>query len=117
MLTDYPELPQSSGKNIVVFGNGQYDRSPCGTGTSARISSLYSKGMLKEDQVFTHESVINTVFKARVIQETKVGPYDAIIPEVTGRAFVTQLSQLIINPNDILKNGFSMLQYSSVHKK
>ena len=117
MITDEPELPQSSGKNIVVFGLGQYDRSPCGTGTSARISILYNKGLLKPGEVFTHESIINTNFRAKILQTTKVGSYDAIIPEVTGRAFVTQISQVIINPDDILKNGFSMLQYTSAHKK
>jgi len=110
MITDEPELPISDGKNIVVFGNGQYDRSPCGTGTSARISTLYSKGLLKKEDSFIHESIINTNFKARILETTRVGPYDAIIPEVTGRAFITQMSHIFINSDDPLKDGFSMLQ-------
>ena len=111
MITGEPELPKSDGKNIVVFGNGQYDRSPCGTGTSARISALYSKGLLKPGESFIHESIINTNFKARILETTRVGPYDAIIPEVTGRAFIIQMSHIFINSDDPLKDGFSMLQF------
>jgi len=109
MITDDPELPNSSGKDVVLFGKGQFDRSPCGTGTSSRISVLYSKGLLKINEDFIHESIINTQFKARILETTKIGPYEAIIPEVTGRAFITQISQLIINPDDPLKNGFTLL--------
>jgi len=109
MLTDEPELPNSNGKDTVLFGKGQFDRSPCGTGTSARISSLYSKGLLKLNEDFIHESIINTQFKARILKTTKVGSYDAIIPEITGRAFITQISQLILNPDDPFKNGFTLL--------
>jgi len=109
MITDDPELPNSSGKDVVLFGKGQFDRSPCGTGTSSRISVLYSKGLLNINEEFIHESIINTQFKARILETTKVGSYEAIIPEITGRAFVTQISQLIINPDDPLKNGFTLL--------
>ena len=109
MITDDPELPNSSGKDTVLFGKGQFDRSPCGTGTSARISALHSKGQLNLNEDFVHESIINTQFTARILQATKVGPYDAIIPEVTGRAFITQISQLILNPDDPFKNGFTLL--------
>lgn len=109
MITDEPEISNSTGKNIVLFGKGQFDRSPCGTGTSARISALYSKGLLNLNEDFIHESIINTQFRVKILQTTKVGSYDAIIPEVTGRAFITQISQLIINPDDPFKNGFTLL--------
>ena len=106
MITDEPELPQSHGKNIVVFGNGQFDRSPCGTGTAARLSVLFNKGMLKVNESFIHESIINTLFSAKILQTVKVGAYDAVIPEITGRAFITQITNILINPHDPLKNGF-----------
>jgi len=105
MITDDPELPSSDGKNIVVFGNGQFDRSPYGTGTAARLSILYKKGLLNINEPFIHESIINTLFSAKILKTVKVGPYDAVIPEITGRAFITQMTKVIINPNDPLKYG------------
>jgi len=113
MVTDEPELPSSSGKDIVIFGHGQFDRSPCGTGTSARISVLYNKGLLKMNEDFVHESIINTQFRAKVLRTTKVGAFNAIIPEITGRAFITQMAQITINPNDPLKNGFTTSSLSA----
>ena len=113
MITDEPELRESDGKNIVVFGNGQFDRSPCGTGTAARLSMLYSKGLFGVGETFIHESIINTSFRARILQTTKVGPYDAVVPEITGRAFITQIAHVIIDPDDPLKNGFSTMKSRS----
>jgi proline racemase len=110
VITDDSELSHSNGKNIMVFGNGQFDRSPCGTGTAAVVSTLYHKGHLKINEKFIHESIINTQFTARILETVKVGPYDAVIPEITGRAFITQISQVLIDPDDYLKNGFSFMQ-------
>jgi proline racemase len=107
MITDDPELPQSNGKNIVIFGKGQFDRSPCGTGTIARLSILYKKDKLKIGETFTHESVINTLFRAKILKTAKIGQYEGILTEITGRAFITQISQTIISSNDPLKYGFS----------
>jgi len=108
MIIGEPELPKSNGKNIVVFGNGQFDRSPCGTGTAARLATMYSLGLIKPGTYFIHESIINTTFKARIIDVTKVGTYNAIIPEITGRAFITQISDVIIDMRDPLWKGFSI---------
>lgn len=110
MITGEPELSHSDGKNIVIFGNGQFDRSPCGTGTAARLATMYSLGLIKPGQVFTHESIINTTFKAKIIETTKVGPYDAIVPEITGTAFITQITNAIIDYSDPLWRGFSILE-------
>jgi len=109
MLTGEPELPSSDGKNIVVFGNGQFDRSPCGTGTAARLATMYATGLIKPKQQFIHESIINTTFKARILKTTEVGRYDAVVPEITGRAFITQMTNVIINYDDPLWKGFSVL--------
>ncbi|WML36541.1 proline racemase [Clostridium sp. OS1-26] len=93
-------------QNAVVFGQGQLDRSPCGTGTSAKMATLYAKGQLKMKEDFIYESIIQTKFKGRVLEETKVGDYDAIIPEVTGAAYITGHNQFFIDPEDPVKHGF-----------
>ncbi|SEG06142.1 proline racemase [Caloramator fervidus] len=93
-------------KNVVIFGQGQVDRSPCGTGTSAKIATLYAKGKLKMNEYFVYESILGTMFKARVIGETTVGEYKAVIPEITGSAYITGFNHFVIDPNDPLKYGF-----------
>jgi proline racemase len=93
-------------QNAVVFGQGQLDRSPCGTGTSAKMATLYAKGLLKMKEDFIYESIIQTKFKGRVLEETKVGDYDAIIPEITGAAYITGHNQFFIDPEDPVKHGF-----------
>jgi len=106
MLTDDPETNIADGKNVVIWGEGSVDRSPCGTGSAARVATLFSKGILKENDLFIHESIINTIFKIKIVGITKVGPYKAIVPEITGRAYVTQIAHLLINKKDPLWRGF-----------
>lgn len=117
IITDEPELPQSNGKNVVIFGNGQFDRSPCGTGTAARLAVMYSMGLIKPGQLFVHESIINTTFKARILKTTKVGRYDAVVPEITGRAFITQMTNAVINRDDPLWRGFSVLKETQASRQ
>lgn len=100
--------PKATLQNVVVFGQGQVDRSPCGTGTSAKLATLYAKGHLKMNEEFIYESITGTMFKGRVIEETKVGDYNAIIPEITGSAYITGFNQFIIDPEDPLKYGFTL---------
>lgn len=88
------------------FADEGIDRSPCGTGTSAKIATLCAKGQLKLNEEFVHESIIGSISRATAIEKTKVGSFDAIITEVTGSAHLTGISQLSIDPNDPLKNGF-----------
>lgn len=106
MITDDPELSNSNGKNIVVFGKRQFDRSPCATGTVARLACMYNKGLIKPGESFIHESIINTTFESKILRIVKVGPYCAVVAEITGRAFVTQITNLIISSKDPLRNGF-----------
>ncbi|MGE5626781.1 MAG: proline racemase [Solirubrobacterales bacterium] len=98
--------PDATLQNAVVFGQGQLDRSPCGTGTSAKLATLYAKGLLKMNEDFIYESILQTKFKGRVIGETKVGDFDAIIPEISGSAFITGHNQFFIDPEDPVKHGF-----------
>lgn len=93
-------------KNIVVFGRGQFDRSPCGTGTCARMASLFFKGRLGLGQDFTSESIIGTSFSGRLLRKTMVGEIEAVVPEITGQAFITGIQQLVLDPDDPLKHGF-----------
>lgn len=93
-------------KNVVIFGTGQVDRSPCGTGTSAKLATLYGKGLLKINEPFIYESITGTKFVGRVMEETKVENYDAIIPKISGRAFITGYGYLVASEDDLFKHGF-----------
>jgi len=101
-----PTLPEAHVKNTVLFGDVGIDRSPCGTGTSAKVASLYAKGKLSLHEEFIHESITGSLFKARAVEETRVGDYRAVIPEVTGSAHIMGLNQIFIDPDDPLKHGF-----------
>lgn len=95
-------------KNVTVFEEGDkgIDRSPCGTGTSAHLATLYAKGQIKLNQECIHESIIGTTFKGKVVSQTKVAEFDAIIPEITGSAYTMGINTHILSPNDPMKNGF-----------
>lgn len=93
-------------RNVVVFGSGQVDRSPCGTGTSAKMATLYAKGQLAIKEDFAYESIIGTVFHGRVLDTSKVGEFDGIIPEITGAAFITGFNHLVVDDEDPVKYGF-----------
>ena len=100
--------PQADLKNCVIFGNSQVDRSPCGTGTCAKMATLYSKGELKINENFVYESILGTTFKGKIVSETKVGNFRAVVPEITGSAYITGMHQFIIDEGDPLKYGFSL---------
>lgn len=106
MLTDEPEKENSDGKNVVIWGQGSVDRSPCGTGSASRVATLYSKGILKVGDTFIHESILGTQFKIKIANTTKIGDYTAIVPEITGSAYITKISHDIISKNDPLWKGF-----------
>lgn len=93
-------------QNVVIFGAGQVDRSPCGTGTSAKMATLYAKGELGLNEDFVYESIINTKFGGKVLEETKVGDLDAIVPQVSGAAYITGFNHLVIDEEDPVKHGF-----------
>lgn len=101
-----PRHPAADAQNVVVFGRGSLDRSPCGTGTCAKMAALHAKGILRVMDEFTHESIIGTLFKGRIVGKTNVGEFEAIVPEITGSGFVTAVGHFIINPRDPLKDGF-----------
>ncbi|MGX8702585.1 proline racemase family protein [Caproiciproducens sp.] len=93
-------------QNIVVLGHGEVDRSPCGTGTCAKVATLVARGNLELGQEFVHESVLRTSFKAKALEKVKIGEFDGIIPEITGSAYITGFNHLVVDRNDPLKYGF-----------
>ena len=108
MFYTKPDDPTATYRNTVVFLPDSLDRSPCGTGTSARVASLFAKGELGLNEAFVHESVIGTQFRARIVEPAMVGPYKGGIPEVSGSAYVTGLLKLVIDPADPLRHGFRL---------
>ena len=95
-------------RNAVVIPPGAIDRSPCGTGTSAKMASLHAKGKLGLDQEFIHESIIGSTFKCKIIGETAVGDFKAIIPEITGSAYITGMHTFMLDPEDPFPKGFQL---------
>lgn len=93
-------------KNCVVFGQGQVDRSPCGTGTSAKIATLYARGELKEGEKFVYESILGTLFEGEIVGTAKVGEFDAVIPMISGSAYITGFNHFVIDEEDPVKYGF-----------
>jgi proline racemase len=120
----HPEDPRIAGCRHVVFHApgrdgadaraatsihpGWLDRSPCGTGTSARLAQLHARGELAVGDAFVNESVIGTRFTGRVVEETTVGGRPAIVPEITGRAWITAMGQYLLDAEDPFPAGFAL---------
>lgn len=105
-IFDEPTHPEATYKNVVIFGQGQVDRSPCGTGTSAKLATLFSKGQIKEGELFVYESILGTLFYGEIVGTTKVAEYDAVYPKVAGSAYITGFNHFVIDESDPLKHGF-----------
>ncbi len=101
-----PEQPSANKKNVVIFGGSQADRSPCGTGTSAKLAALYAKGEIGLKQPFVYESITGSLFQGMAVEETKISGYKAIIPRITGSAYVTGFNQWVLDEEDPLIYGF-----------
>lgn len=93
-------------KNVVVTSPGRFDRSPCGTGTCARLAVLYARGQLEENEPFIHRSLIDTEFVSHIRDTTKVGEYDAVFPTVKGRAWITSYKTVVLDSSDPYPEGF-----------
>lgn len=98
--------PNATMKNCVIFGNAQADRSPCGTGTSAKLAALYAKGKLDLHEEFIYESITGSLFRGEAVQEVEIGGKKGIIPQITGSAYITGHNEWIIDDQDPLKYGF-----------
>lgn len=100
LWTGDPIDSTSSGRNAVFYGDKAIDRSPCGTGTSARIAQLHAKGKLKKGEDYIHESFIGSKFIGRVEEETSIGDIKAIVPSIQGWAKVYGYNNIIIDEDD-----------------
>jgi proline racemase len=96
-------------RNVASFGDRTIDRSPCGTGTCARMALLYFGGELELGQRFVSESIISTRFTGSILRETSVAASPAVIPEVTGRAHITGFHRFVLDPDDPFPAGFSLV--------
>lgn len=101
-----PDSDASLSRHAMAIHPGWFDRSPCGTGTSARMAQLYARGELAIGDEFTNESFIGTRFRGRLIETTKVGKFDAVVPSFTGRAWITGTAQYVLDPDDPFPAGF-----------
>ena len=98
--------PAANMKNCVIFGDAQADRSPCGTGTSAKLAALYHKGEIAVGDVFVYESITGSIFKGEIDQLVEIDGQTGIIPRITGNAWITGLNEWIIDESDPLGLGF-----------
>jgi proline racemase len=115
-----PSRPEAHARNAVVVSTGTLDwsrpqswtgcldRSPCGTGTCAKMATLHAKGKLALHQDFVHEGILGTTFTGRLIEETLVGPYAAVVPTLSGQAWITGFAQYVLDPDDPFPDGFTV---------
>ena len=112
--------PVNDRRNVVTVSTGQLDwdrpatwtgaidRSPCGTGTSAKMAVLSAKGQMHVGDTFRHEGILGTVFTGRVLEETAVGAYRAIVSSITGQAWITGFARYVVDPTDPFPDGFTV---------
>jgi trans-L-3-hydroxyproline dehydratase len=89
-----------------VFADREVDRSPTGSGTAGRVAQLYLRGRLKDGETLVNESVIGTIFRGRVLSETKLDRFDAVIPEIEGDAYICGFANWVVDERDPLSYGF-----------
>jgi proline racemase len=118
--TGPPTVAAAHGRNTVVVSSGELDwsrpesftgvldRSPCGTGTCARMAVLHARGRLGLGEDFVHEGILGTTWTGRLLTETQVGPYPAVVPQLTGSAWITGRAELSVDEEDPFPDGFTV---------
>jgi len=102
-----PKNPEANSMNLITSEALGFDRSPCGTGSSAKMAVLHAKGKLKLNEEYVHESgTTGSLFCSRIVEETKVGSIDAVVPEITGFAYISGINYIVVDPRDSLRHGF-----------
>jgi len=119
-LTGPPHDPANHGRNVVTVSTGKLDwnkpstwtgaidRSPCGTGTCARMAVLHARGELGLNEDFRHEGILGTVFTGRLVEETTIGDRAAVVPTITGSAWITGFASYVVDPEDPYPDGFTV---------
>ncbi len=100
--------PGTTSRNAVIVSPGRIDRSPCGTGTTARLAALHAKGRIRTGEGFTHVSIIGSTFDAAITAEGQVGPYRSVTTTIAGRAWVTGIFQHGMDPSDPFRAGYTL---------
>jgi proline racemase len=112
--------PGISRRNAVIVSTGKLDwekpaswtgtldRSPCGTGTCARMATLYAKGQLALGEEFVHQGILGTTFTGRLVERAKIGPYEGAIPTIRGRAWITGFAEYVVDASDPFPNGYTV---------
>lgn len=120
VMTGTPRAKGANAKNAVVVSTGQLDwdrpatwtgvldRSPCGTGTCARMAALHAKGELGLNQAFHHEGILGTIFTGSLVRETTLNGQKAVVPTIRGQAWITGIAQYVVDPDDPFPNGFTV---------
>jgi len=115
-----PSRPDAAGKNAVIVSTGildwsrpetwtgVIDRSPCGTGTCAKMATLHAKGELRLGEDFVHEGILGTTFTGRLVRAVQVGPYQGAVPTLSGQAWITGFGQYVVDPEDPFPDGFTV---------
>jgi len=119
-LTGPPTSPDAVAKNAVVVSTGELDwnrpatwtgaidRSPCGTGTCARMAALHARGQLRLHESFPHEGILGTIFTGCLVREARVGDYPAVVPTLSGTAWITGFAQYVVDSEDPFPEGFTV---------
>jgi len=97
---------QGMGKSVVVYGEQHMDRSPCGTGTAAKMTLLHHQGKINPGDTFTNTSPLGTTFQGRIVEERRLGDTPAIVAEIRGSAYVTGVHEFIVDPRDPFQEGY-----------
>lgn len=106
ILAGPPASPAGTQRNVCVFADREVDRSPTGTGTAGRVAQLVARGRLGVGEAIVNESIVGSSFRGRALERTRVGPYDAVVPEVAGRAAIVGFGTWVVEPDDELGAGF-----------
>jgi proline racemase len=119
-LSAPPRSPENHRRNAVTMSTGAsswdnpasftgcIDRSPCGTGTSARMATMHARGQLSIGAEFRHESVLGTVFTGRLVDTVRLGDVTAVVPEITGHGWITGFASYVVDPTDPFPTGFTV---------
>ena len=91
---------------MVIYGEEHMDRSPCGTGTAAKMTLLYHQGKIRLNDAFTNTSPLGTTFQGRLVEEIQLGDTDAVVAEIRGSAHITGVHEFIVDPRDPFQEGY-----------
>lgn len=91
---------------MVILGEGHMDRSPCGTGTAAKLTLLFHRGQIRLNDTFTNTSPLGTTFQGRLVEEIRLGDTGAVVAEIRGSAHITGFHEFIVDPRDPFQEGY-----------